>query len=88
MGVTEGVSQRCRSHLVPYFKHSQGTCLFIMVLILWSNVVYLRLKVHVLTKKKFLNENEMINDQNDYNDNKQIFIFLFYIVYSVYWYDV
>ena len=41
------------------------------------NVVYRRLIVHVLTKKRFLYENELINDQNDYNVNKQIFIFLF-----------
>ena len=33
--------------------------------------------VHVLTKKKFLYENELLNDQNDFNVNKQIFIFLF-----------
>ena len=36
-----------------------------------------RLTVHVLTKKRFLYVNELINDQNDYNVNKQIFIFLF-----------
>ena len=35
------------------------------------------MRVHVLTKEKFLYENELINDQNDYNVNKQIFIYLF-----------
>ena len=39
------------------------------------NVVYRNLMVHVLTKKRFLYENELINDQNDYNVNKQIFNF-------------
>ena len=50
-----------------------------VVLILLSNVVYRRLIVHVLTdKKKFLYQNDLIHDQNDFNVNKQIFIFLFY----------
>ena len=34
------------------------------------------LLVHI-NKKRFLYENELINDQNNYNVNKQIFIFLF-----------
>ena len=46
-----------------------------MVLILLSNVVYRRLIVQL--KKRFLYENELINDQNDYNVNKEIFFFLF-----------
>ena len=32
---------------------------------------------HIYYKKKVLYENELINDQNDYNVNKQIFIFVF-----------
>ena len=37
------------------------------------DVVYRRLIVHVLTKKRFLYESELMNDQNNYNVNKSLF---------------
>ena len=50
-----------------------------------SYVVDRRLIEHVFTnKKKFLYENELIDDWNDYNVNKQICIFWFQ---RVNWYD-